>query len=95
MDYMGAMLIVSGLVLTVFAITDSAHAPHQWRTPYIYVVFVIGCLLLGVAIYAEGWVAEMPLLPFDLFSVPHMKPLVVALVFVYGGIGVWLLYGTL
>jgi len=95
MDFAGATLIVSGLVLFVFAITDSSHAPDGWRTPYIYVLFVVGCLLLGTAVYVEGWVAKNPLLPFDLFCVPYMKPLVVALVFVYGSLGVWLLYGTL
>ncbi|KAI9808717.1 MAG: hypothetical protein M1825_003869 [Sarcosagium campestre] len=94
MDYYGSLLIVSGLVLVVFAITDSAHAPDGWRTPYIPVTFVLGCLLLCGAFYVEGWVAEMPLLPFDLFRVPYMKALLVALFFSYGTLGVFLLYAT-
>lgn len=95
MDFAGAVLIVSGLILFVFAITDSSHAPKGWKTPYIYVTFVAGCLLLGAAFYVEGWKAKKPLLPFDLFHVPHMRPLVLALLFTYGSLGVWLLYGTL
>ncbi|KAI1916635.1 hypothetical protein LOZ61_000903 [Ophidiomyces ophidiicola] len=76
MDYLGAAVIIPGLVLTVFAITDSAHAANGWKTPYIIVCFILGCLFLVSAVYVEGWVAEHPLLPFDLFQVPHMKPMV-------------------
>ncbi|WEW60924.1 hypothetical protein PRK78_006412 [Emydomyces testavorans] len=95
MDYLGAAIIVVGLVLTVFAITDSAHAPNGWKTPYIYVCFIIGSIFLGGAVYVEGWVAKNPLLPFDLFDVQYMKPLVVSLLFFYGSFGVYLLYGIL
>lgn len=95
MDYLGASVIIPGLVLTVFAITDSSHAPDGWKTPYVYVCFILGILFLAAAVYVEGWVAKHPLLPFDLFDVPHMKPLVIALLFFYGSFGVFLLYGTL
>ena len=95
MDFAGAALIVSGLILFVFAITDSSHAPDGWKTPYIYVLFIVGCLLIGVAFWVEGWKATNPLLPFDLFHVPYMGSLVLALLFTYGSLGVWLLYGTL
>ncbi|KAI4172119.1 MAG: hypothetical protein LQ343_003767 [Gyalolechia ehrenbergii] len=95
MDWLGAVLIVSGLILVVFAITDSAGAPKQWRTPYIYGLLVVGCLLLSLAVYVEGYVAKNPLLPFDLFRVPYIKPLFIALFFSYGCLGIFLLYGTL
>ncbi len=94
MDWLGAGLIIPGLILIIFAITDSSHAPQGWRTPYIYVLLVVGSLILGVAVYVEGWVSENPLLPFDLFQVPHMKALSVALFFTYGSLGVFLLYAT-
>ena len=95
MDWMGSVLIVSGLVLVVFAITDSSHAPQEWRTPYIYVTLIIGSLLLVGAVYVEGWVATAPLLPADLFKIPYFKPLILALFLSYGVLGVFLLYGTL
>ncbi|KAK2746333.1 hypothetical protein FQN57_003215 [Myotisia sp. PD_48] len=95
MDWWGTGLIISGLTLTVFAITDSAHASNGWKTPYVLVCFIIGCLLLAGAVYVEGWVAEWPLLPFDLFQVPYMKAMVLALLFFYGCFGTFLLYGTL
>lgn len=94
MDWCGTVLISTGLILVVFAITDSSHAPQGWATPYIYALLVVGLLLLAAAVYVEGWVATWPLLPFDLFEVKYMKPLVLALFFSYGSLGVFLLYST-
>lgn len=94
MDWLGVFTIVPGLMLVVFAITDSSHAPEGWNTSYIYVTFVLGCLFLGGAIYVEGWVAEMPLLPFDLFNVKHMKALVIALFLSNGVSGIYLFYAS-
>ena len=95
MDWLGSISIVSGLVLVIFAITDASHAPDGWRTPYVYVTLVVGAFFLGIAFYVEGWVATNPLLPFDLFEVPHLPALFVALFFSYGVLGIFLLYGTL
>lgn len=94
MDWLGFSTIVPGLMLVVFAITDSSHASEGWKTPYIYVTFILGCLFLGAAIYVEGWIAKTPLLPFDLFKVRHMKALVVALFFSYGVFGIYLFYAS-
>ena len=68
MDWLGSVTLILGLVLFVFAITDSAHAPHGWKTPYIYITFVLSILVLAGAFYIQGWVAEQPLLPFDFFK---------------------------
>ena len=95
MDYWGSALIVSGLILIVFAVTESSYAPRGWKTPYIPLTLVLGCLLLCGAVYVEGWFARQPLLPFDLFKVPSMGALVIALVFSYGTLGVWELFATL
>jgi len=95
MDWLGSALIVSGLILVVFAITDSSHAPDGWRTPYIYVTLIVGAILLAAAFYTEGWIASAPLLPPSLFKVPYLKPLMVSLFLSYGVLGVFILYGTL
>jgi MFS family permease len=95
MDWFGAATIVSGLVLVVFAITESAHVEKGWRTPYIPTLFVVGCLSLFLAVYIEGWVAELPLLPADIFAVPAMTPLILALFMLYGTWGIFSVYGTL
>ncbi|PBP15969.1 drug resistance protein [Diplocarpon rosae] len=94
MDWLGAITIVCGLILFTFAIIDSSHAPQQWRTPYIYILCIIGALLLLIGAYVELIIAEEPLLPASLFRVPCMPALVVALFFTYGSLGVFLLYAT-
>lgn len=94
MDYWGALTIVSGLVLTVFAITESSHAPNGWRTPYIPVLLVVGVVLLVLAAYVEGWVAKAPLLPGSIFKHKSMTPLIVSMLFLYGTFGIFLVYGT-
>ena len=92
MDWLGAALIVPGLILTVFSLTDSSLADRGWATPYIYVTLVLGCLCIGAATYVEGWTAKTPLLPFDIFKVECMKPLVISLFFSYGVFGIYLFY---
>ena len=94
MDFYGAATIVSGLVLVVFAIVESAHAERGWRTPYIPSLFVVGCLLLVLAVYIEVRVAELPLLPADVFAIPSMTPLVLSLLLLYGTWGIFAVYGT-
>ena len=95
MDWWGVVTIVPGLILVVFAMTDSSHAPDGWRTPYVYITLIAGVLFLCAAFYVEGWVANMPLLPFDLFKVPQMKPLILALFFSYGVFGIYILYASI
>jgi MFS family permease len=94
MDWWGTATVVPGLVLVVFALTDGSHAPEGWATPYIPVTFVIGWIFLAAFVYIEGWVADQPLLPGDMFSVKGMKPLALALFFQYGTFGIFLFYAS-
>lgn len=92
MDWPGTFFIVSGLVLLVFALTDCAAV--GWRTPYIPITFSCGVVLLGAAVYWEGWRAEQPLLPRDIFNVKMFPAVVMAMFMQYGGLGIFLLYST-
>lgn len=94
MDWLGAGLTSSGLILFTFAITDSAHAPQGWRTPYVYVLFIVGSLLLCLAGYVECNIATNPLLPSSLLKTKYMPALTAALLFTYGSLGIFLLYAT-
>ena len=94
MDWLGALTIVPGLVLVVFAITDSSSAPNGWASPQIIATLIIGVLLLCTAIYLQGWVCKNPLLPPDLFRPKYMKRMVLALFLVYGAFGVFLFYSS-
>lgn len=95
MDWAGLSLSIVGATLFVFAIADSSYAPQGWRTPYIPCFLVLGAVCLAIMVYVEGWVVPNPLLPGDVFRVKHMAPLVIALLFLYGSLGVFLLFGVL
>ncbi|KAI9731303.1 MAG: hypothetical protein M1834_005206 [Cirrosporium novae-zelandiae] len=94
MDWLGAILLVPGLILLTFSITESSHAPSGWKTPYIPTLLVVGILFLAAFTYAEGWVSPNPLLPPSLFKIPHMTALTIALLFSFGNLGIYLLYTT-
>jgi hypothetical protein len=94
MDWIGALLIVTGLILFTFAFIDSSHAPNQWKTPYIYVSFTVGSLLLLASTYVKTRVFSQPLLPASLFRVSCMPALIIALFLTYGSLGIFLLYAT-
>ncbi|KAI5803027.1 drug resistance protein [Geopyxis carbonaria] len=94
MDWGGAALIVPGIVLIVYALTDCANAPHGWRTPKIPITFCAGVVILGVAWWWERNMAQQPLLPGDIFKVEMFNAVVGAMFFQYGGLGIFLLYTT-
>lgn len=94
MDWLGLCTIVPGLALIVFALMDGGHAPNGWRTPYIYVTFIVGVLFLAAAVYVQGWVAKNPLLPSELFKPKYMKRLVASLFCTYGVFGLFLFYAS-
>jgi MFS family permease len=95
MDYLGAVTITTGLILIVFIITQSAHAPSGWSTPYIIIGLILGILFLLAAARIETRFAADPLLPSSIFTTPCMTPLLVALFLLYGTWGIFSVYGTL
>ena len=94
MDWPGTFLIVTGLILVVFSFTASPGAPNNWKTPYIPVTFCCGVIVLGIAVWWEGWMAEQPLLPVEIFKVEMFPAVVGAMFMQYGGLGIFLLYAT-
>ncbi|KAF3797700.1 Drug resistance protein [Colletotrichum gloeosporioides] len=94
MDWWGVATIVPGLLLLVYAITDSSHAPQGWASPQIIVTLVLGVAFLVGAWYVEAKVASNPLLPADLFAPKSMKTLAFALFFAYGTFGLFLFYSS-
>ncbi|KAH7247941.1 major facilitator superfamily domain-containing protein [Fusarium solani] len=94
MDWWGVTTIVPGLLLIVYALTDSSHARNGWATPHIIVTLVLGIILLVVAWYAETHKARHPLLPADLFAPKCMKRLTAALFMSFGTFGIFLFYSS-
>ena len=95
MDWLGCATLGTASVLLVFSVIELAHAPQGWRTPYLLVTEVLGLLSFAAAIYIEGWVAEQPVLPFDLFQIKHVESLFLGLLSGYGTVGIYLLYAVL
>jgi len=91
-DWIGSVAILAGIVLLVFSITESAHT--SWQTAYIPILFSVSIAFLVFAGFYECFWAESPLLPPDIFTVPCMTPLFVAIFVLYGTIGIYLLFGT-
>lgn len=55
-DWLGALLAVSGFVLFTFALAEGEGAPQGWKTPYIPALLVVGFFLILAFI---GWQWQM------------------------------------
>lgn len=95
MDWLGCLTISTGVVMSVFTVTELAHAPQGWKTPYVIASGSVALLALGSAIYIEGWVARHPLLPVSVLKVDCVRPVLIGLLLNYGTIGIYMLYATL
>lgn len=94
MDWLGTGTLVPALLLLVYGVTDGPNAPAGWRTWYIALALSAGVVLLVLGVYVEGWVAEQPLIPFDVFRVRHMTSLILGLFLIYGVFGIYLFYAN-
>ncbi|EHK50283.1 hypothetical protein TRIATDRAFT_45374 [Trichoderma atroviride IMI 206040] len=94
MDWWGVFTTVPGLMLLIYALTDSANAPGGWASPRILVTLILGLIFLGAAVYVEGWVAESPLIPADIFRVKCMKRMLLCLFITWGVFNIYLFYAN-
>ncbi|KAK9240280.1 major facilitator superfamily-domain-containing protein [Lipomyces kononenkoae] len=68
-DYLGALLSTSGLVLLVFALTESSVTGDGWRSPYVIALFVAGIIVMGIFVFWESK-AKYPLMPLYIWRYP-------------------------
>ena len=94
MDWWGLCTTLPGLMLVIYAITDSSHAPQGWASPQIIVTLILGMCFLVAAVYVEGWVATAPLIPFDIFKVKYMKRMLACLFLTWGVFAMYLFYAN-
>ncbi|KAI9464423.1 MFS general substrate transporter [Lactarius psammicola] len=77
-DWIGAALITTGLVLIVFVLSDSPTAHRGWKNPLIISLFVIGALLILLFIAWQHYLErrlENPDVPRTRWTAPPlMKP---------------------
>ncbi|EMC91793.1 hypothetical protein BAUCODRAFT_79376 [Baudoinia panamericana UAMH 10762] len=96
MDWVGAILITSGLILLNYALAyePSANLSDKAREgfsyPEVYVPFAVALVLLLAAVWWEGWMAVCPILPFDFFRTKGVLAFSLAGLCFYGAYGVWL-----
>jgi hypothetical protein len=96
MDWLGAFLITSGLILVTYALSVQpyANADDPTRNGFtvriVYAPLSSGAGCLALAFWVEGWFASCPLLPFEFFKPQGVKPFSIACLFFYGSFGVWL-----
>lgn len=95
MDWWGAVCTAAGVLLTVYAITESTSQQEGWEARQVHITLLLGVTCLVAAFFVEGWIAREPLLPFSLFQIRCMSPLLIALFFLYGAVYVYILYVNL
>ncbi|KAK2772212.1 MFS multidrug transporter [Colletotrichum kahawae] len=94
MDWWGCATSIPGLMLVVYAITDSPHVPRGWASPQILVTFIAGIIFLGAFVFVQGWVSTAPLLPPKLFAPKYTIALFCCLFAAFGSFGIYLLYAS-
>ncbi|KAJ7139217.1 major facilitator superfamily domain-containing protein [Mycena epipterygia] len=63
-DWLGAALVSTGLVLVVFVLGQGELAADGWASPYIIVLLILGLLLLGLFFFWQLYLERShPLLP--------------------------------
>lgn len=88
-DYLGALLGVSGLILTSFSWNQAALV--GWPTVYTYVLLIVGALLMIAFAVVEIKVSKNPLVPLRGFQ----KDAALALGVIaagWGSFGIWVFY---
>ncbi|KAJ7474230.1 major facilitator superfamily domain-containing protein [Mycena latifolia] len=58
-DWLGAALVSSGLVLVVFVLGQGELAADGWESPYIIVLLILGVFLLGLFLYWQMYLERM------------------------------------
>jgi MFS family permease len=94
MDWWGLGTLTPGILLLVFAVTQSSVAGKGWGTPYIYVSAALAVVLLAAGVYVEGYVSLSPFIPGEVLKAPNMKSMLFCLALSYGVFGVFLFYSN-
>ncbi|CAA7265687.1 unnamed protein product [Cyclocybe aegerita] len=77
-DWIGASIITTGLVLIVFVLSQGEVAPNKWSTPYIIALLVVGVILVAVFLYWQYYletVQNNPNAPYSIFTPPPLMKL--------------------
>ncbi|KAG7918781.1 hypothetical protein KL905_003792 [Ogataea polymorpha] len=68
LDYLGALMSLSGFTLICFSLTQVDATEKRWRTPYIIALLIVGlALVIGFGFY-ETYVPKTPLIQMKMFK---------------------------
>lgn len=84
MDWLGALLAVSGIALFIAAFTLAPDANHGWSTPYVLVMLILGVLLGTVFLYWQS-IFKHPLMPLHVWRDRNFSLLIITLCLGYYG----------
>ncbi|KAK9240267.1 major facilitator superfamily domain-containing protein [Lipomyces kononenkoae] len=69
LDYFGALLATSGLVMFVFALTQSGATSKGWAEPYVIALLIVGIVTFAIFMFWESK-AKNPLMPLGIWFYP-------------------------
>ncbi|KAL1950009.1 hypothetical protein VTO73DRAFT_8890 [Trametes versicolor] len=58
-DWLGAFLGTSGLILIVFALSDGNVAPAGWKTGYVIAILIVGILIFALFVFWERYLERV------------------------------------
>ena len=78
MDWIGAVLAVTGIALFTAAFTLAPDAEHGWATGYVIAMLIIGVLLISIFLYWQS-IFKYPLMPLRVWRDRNFSLLVFSL----------------
>jgi MFS family permease len=93
-DWFGAYLGVTGLILFNFSWNAAPLNDRRWEQPYVYIVLIISILHFAAFVTWEAQFAKNPILPLSIFKAPSFAPLMLTLFLVFMSIGIYIWYAT-
>ncbi|PHH83689.1 hypothetical protein CDD83_2946 [Cordyceps sp. RAO-2017] len=93
MDWYGTLTTVPGIMLFIYAVTESTNSAQGLASPHVIVTLLLGILFLGLAVYVES-VVESPLIPADIFHVKYVKLMLLYLLLSWGVYSMYLFYSN-
>jgi len=77
-DWVGAILVICGVTGICYALSDAGNAHNGWKSWYIILSLLLGCVFLVLFVWFESRVQD-PLMPLSIWKVPQFLRLMVVI----------------
>ena len=95
MDWLGLLLLIPVLVLTLFTISIGPSFSGGWKSAPVLGTLIGGVLTLFAFVCIELRIAKYPLIPFEKLRIPGFCLIAANLFLAGGGFGVFMQYSML